>query len=88
MEENLWGVGNRRVKEQFLKFGKLLPHPREFDHHFLPWGRELDKKIAGWPEFARSKKGPVKLITQVKIAHLFLQSVSNQFYVIVLSMPM
>ena len=23
-----------------------MPHPREFDHHFLPQGRELDKKIA------------------------------------------
>ena len=30
-------------------------------------------------------KGPVKL---VKIAHSFLQSVSNQFHVIILSLPM
>ena len=82
------GVGNRRVKEQFLEFGKILPHPREFDHHFLPRGRELDKKIAGWPGFARSKKGPVKLITRVKTTHSFLQSVSNQFHVTILSLPM
>ena len=33
-------------------------------------------------------KGPVKLIKRVKIAHSFLQSVSNQFHVIVLSLPM
>ena len=33
-------------------------------------------------------KGPVKLIKQVKIAHSFLQSVSNQFHVIILSLPM
>ena len=30
-------------------------------------------------------KGPVKLIKLVKIAHSFLQSVSNQFHVIILS---
>ena len=32
-------------------------------------------------------KGPVKLIKRVKIAHLFLQSVSDQFHVIILSLP-
>ena len=31
--------------------------------------------------------GPVKLIKQVKIAHSFLQFVSNQFHVIILSLP-
>ena len=29
-------------------------------------------------------KGPVKLIKRVKIAHSFLQSVSNQFHVMIL----
>ena len=38
-------------------------------------------------ELARGK-GPVKLIKRVKIAHSFLQSVSNQFHVIILSLPM
>ena len=33
-------------------------------------------------------KGPVKLIKRVKIAHSFLQSVSNQFRVINLRLPM
>ena len=35
-------------------------------------------------------KGPVKLIKRVKIAHSFLQSssVSNQFHIIILSLPM
>ena len=33
-------------------------------------------------------KGPVKLIKRVKIAHSFLQFVSNQFHVIILSLPM
>ena len=32
------------LKSSFFDFGKILPHPREFDHHFLPRGRELDKK--------------------------------------------
>ena len=36
----------------------------------------------------RVYKGPVRLIKQVKIAHSFLQSVSNQFHVIILSLPM
>ena len=34
------------------------------------------------------EKGPVKLIERVTIAHSFLHSVSNQFHVIVLSLPM
>ena len=33
------------------------------------------------------KKGPVELIKRVKIAHSFLQPVSNQFHVIILSLP-
>ena len=33
-------------------------------------------------------KGPVKLIKWAKIAHSFLQSVPNQFHVIILSLPM
>ena len=34
------------------------------------------------------KKGPVKLIKQVKIAYSILQSVSNQFHFIILILPM
>ena len=33
-------------------------------------------------------KGPVKLINRVKIAHSFLHYVSNQFHIIILSLPM
>ena len=33
-------------------------------------------------------KGPVELINRVKIAHSFLQSVSDRFHVIILSLPM
>ena len=33
-------------------------------------------------------KGPVQLMQRVKIAHSFLQSVSNQFHVIILSLPL
>ena len=33
-------------------------------------------------------KGPVKLIKRVKIAHSFLQSVSDQFHIIILSLLM
>ena len=33
-------------------------------------------------------KGSVKLIKREKIAYSFLQSVSNQFHVIILSLPM
>ena len=33
-------------------------------------------------------KGPVKLIKRVKIAHSLLESVSNQFRVIISSLPM
>ena len=34
------------------------------------------------------QKGPVKLIKRVKIAHSFLQSVSDLFHVIILRLPM
>ena len=37
---------------------------------------------------ATISKGPVKLIKRVKIAHSFLQSVPNQFRVIILSLLM
>ena len=36
----------------------------------------------------KRKKGLVKLIKRMKIAHSILQSVSNQFHVIILSLPM
>ena len=35
-----------------------------------------------------SVKGPMKLTQRVKIALSFLQSVSNQFRIIILSLPM
>ena len=38
--------------------------------------------------FSTAGKGPVKLTKRVKIAHPFLKSVSNQFHVIILSLPM
>ena len=52
---------------------------------------ELEKdryKDLGLRELNDTEKGPVKLIKQVKIANSFLQSVSNQFDVIILSLPM
>ena len=39
-------------------------------------------------ENSSNNKGPVKLIKRVKIASSFLQSVSDQFHVIILSLPM
>ena len=35
-----------------------------------------------------NQKEPEKLMQQVKIAHSFLESVSNQFHVIILSLPL
>ena len=45
------------LRSRFFEFGKILPHPREFDHHFLPRSRELDKKIcpAGRDSLAQKK---------------------------------
>ena len=43
---------------------------------------------ADYPFIAQRNKGPVILIKRVKIAHSFLQSVSNQFHIIILSLPM
>ena len=39
-------------------------------------------------ENGKNAKVPGKLMQQVKIAHSFLQSVSNQFHVIILNLPM
>ena len=50
---------------------------------FEPW-----RPREGSAKLAENEKGPVKLITWVKIAHSFLQPVPDQFYVIILSLPM
>ena len=34
------------LRFSFFEYAKILPHPREFDHHFLPRGRKLDKIFA------------------------------------------
>ena len=43
----------------------------------------LLKRVWDQPCYSNDRKGPVKLIKRVKIAHSFLQSVLNQLYVIV-----
>ena len=50
--------------------------------------RELKKKLTFLLRDLPLSKGPVKLIKRVKIAHSFLQSVSDQFHVIIPSLPM
>ena len=32
------------LRSSSFEFGKILPHPREFDHHFCPGAGELGKK--------------------------------------------
>ena len=46
--------------------------------------RHSDVKMTSYMIF---DKGPVKLIKRVKIAHSFLRSMSDQFHVIILSLP-
>ena len=67
--------GNIKLKKNTIKEIEKL----NSDFDLLDIGREKN------PSF---RKGPVKLIKRVKIAHSFLQSVSNQFHVITLSLPM
>ena len=53
-----------------------------------------NKKVTDKEQFGGGKHPPppsayrVKLIERVKIAHSFLQSVSDQLYIIILSLPM
>ena len=54
-------------------------------HHDLPRATTSHDDL---PRANTTQKGPVKLIKRVKIAHSFLQSVSDQFNVIILSLPM
>ena len=41
----------------------------------------------GGGQNVKGTEGPVKLIKRVKIAHSFSKSVSNQFHVIILGLP-
>ena len=63
-----------------------------FIEEFLPVSAQGENSFF-WPplgfwEKTWFVKGPVKLIKRVKIAHSFLQSLSKQFHVIILSLPM
>ena len=49
---------------------------------------EFESHVVSNLRVAKVNKGPVKLIKWAKIAHSFLQSASNQFHVIILSLPM
>ena len=58
---------------------------------FLSTKKYLEKQNINFTHDASQEmpvKGPVKLIKRVKIAHSFLQSVSDQFHVSILSLPM
>ena len=60
----------------------------EFSSLFLFANKLLRKKLLAVAKTRFRPKGPVKLIKRVKIAHSFLQSVSIQFHVIILKLPM
>ena len=45
------------------------------------------KRLKQPPKDTIKAKGPVKLMKRVKIAHSFSQSVSNQFLIIILCLP-
>ena len=32
------------LRSSFFEFGKILPHPREFNHHFLSRGQGIGQK--------------------------------------------
>ena len=64
---------------------------REHDNHSDSFQVKFPNAFMNYPLGAvrvKDKKGPVKLIQRVKIAHSFLQSVSDQFHVIILSLSM
>ena len=94
------GIGILKVTGKFLKRETLILVYRTLIEPYLRycsivWGQcnetQKDKLQALRNKAARTiakVKGPVKLIKQVKIAYSFLQSVSNQFHVIILSLPM
>ena len=48
------------IRSSFFGLGKFCPTPGEFDHHFLPQGRELDKKncLGGRDLLAQNKFSP------------------------------
>ena len=54
-----------------------------FTNYPLGAVRVEDQIFIDWDHY----KGSVELIKRVKIAHSFIQSVSNQFHVIILSLP-
>ena len=58
------------------------------DWSLLILGTGAEENITFSTKTHNPSEGPVKLIKRVKIAHSFLQSESNQFHVIILSLPM
>ena len=78
------------LRSSFFEFGKILPHPREFDHYFLPRGQGIrQKNLPGWPGFARSKKisrkgGCTQLeLTETLQSSCYLLHTSLRYYTII-----
>ena len=44
------------IRSSFVGLGNFCPTPGEFDYHFLPRGRELDKKISRVAEISSLKQ--------------------------------
>ena len=79
----------RISKKDNCSFGRI-PEPADSKSWGIP---EFRKTLNGFPGipvkiYKILGKGPVKLIQRVKIAQSFLQSVSNLFHFIILSLPM
>ena len=64
------------------------PIQRKFENRILKIG-SCERALSKTNSFSGIiLKAPVKLIKRVKIAHVFLQSVSDLFHVIISSLPM
>ena len=80
--------GSRCLRQQHSRYGQgvfaMITVARAVQEEvFTVFNHSLTKAHG-----TKALKGPVKLIQRVKIAHSFLQSVSNQFHVIILRLPM
>ena len=84
------------LRDPDLRFRKFLLLPNSvlnFGKSYQIWGKlAQEQKRYRQKQFGGGNPPPsayrVKLIERVKIAHSFLQSVSDQLHIIILSLPM
>ena len=81
-------VSGDYLKLEGNKGWKISPVPLGFNQSNLPGVGNLTRKVSQGPGFDQFLKRTCEANLAGENAHSFLQSVSNQFHIIILSLPM